>query len=132
MSSSIDWQTLSVQLIMTFAHFLWQGALIGGVLFCLLRLCCSQTANTRYIISSIALALLPVCVGVTFVVVHLAGEPIFVALNSPSSEVSTVVAAPDVAFPFSESQTYPSFRLGELPTYLVACKLSARWELMMH
>lgn len=77
MMSSIDWQTLSLQLITTFAHFLWQGALIGLVLAVLLRLCASRSSNARYVFASVAFALLPLCVGGTFAAIHQAGDPIF-------------------------------------------------------
>lgn len=77
MSTSIDWRVLSLQLVTTFAHFLWQGAVIGVVLAVVLRLCVRRSANTRYVTACVAFVLLPVCVVGTFAAVHRNGEAVF-------------------------------------------------------
>nr|WRX36692.1 hypothetical protein [uncultured bacterium] len=91
MITSLDWQSLSLQLVTTFAHFLWQGALIGALLAILLRVCSSRFASTRYVFASVAFALLPLCAGATFAIVHRGGDPIYIGQASPATVSPTLV-----------------------------------------
>jgi len=87
MSGSIDWQVLSLQLVTTFAHFLWQGAVIGVMLAMVLRLCARRSPNTRYVTACVAFALLPVCVGGTFALVNNNGDAIFVTHSDAQNSI---------------------------------------------
>lgn len=87
MSGSIDWQVLSLQLVTTFAHFLWQGAVIGVMLAMVLRLCARRSPHTRYVTACVAFALLPVCVGGTFALVNNNGDAIFVTHSDAQNSI---------------------------------------------
>ena len=52
----------------TFVHSLWQIALIGFLLFIILRLIPGRSANTRYTIASISLWLIVAIASITFMV----------------------------------------------------------------
>ncbi|QDV24651.1 M56 family metallopeptidase [Aureliella helgolandensis] len=82
MMPSIDWQSLSLQLVTTFAHFLWQGSLIGILLAVLLRVVAARSASTRYIFASAAFASLPLCVVVTLAIVHAENGSLFLPSSS--------------------------------------------------
>lgn len=111
MITSINWQAFSQQLVTTFAHFLWQGAVIGAALAVLLRLCSSGSSNTRYVIASVAFALLPLCVIGTFASVHHAGDSIFVL------QVSVKPDAPTIVSPLPDAEPTSG---GELPSVEIA------------
>lgn len=76
------WMTLevgSIQLTMTFMHFLWQGALVGLLFLVAMRFTSRSSAQVRYLIACATLACLPLCVLVTFVVVNRNGGSIWIA-----------------------------------------------------
>ena len=52
----------------TLIHFLWQGALLGGAAFVILRAGRPQRASTRYAIGVTTLALMLVTCAATFVI----------------------------------------------------------------
>ena len=58
MNVAIDWQTLCQRLVIVFAHFLWQAALVGLALAVSLRLASRAQANTRYALACLAITLL--------------------------------------------------------------------------
>ncbi|MHC4404071.1 MAG: M56 family metallopeptidase [Planctomycetota bacterium] len=60
---------VSVRWLITLLHFLWQGAVVGGVVAIAGRLLRGASARPRYALYSAALLSLPVCVAVTFCVV---------------------------------------------------------------
>ncbi len=92
MTPSIDWQAMSLQLMTTFGHFLWQGTAIGILLAAILRLCSERSASSRYVVACAALALLPVCVVGTFSIVHHSGASILSAEQAVSQHL-------DASFP---------------------------------
>src|SRR5262245_16573661 len=65
MQNLID-QTFSLRLTLALIHFLWQGVLIAVVAAVAARLLQRASAGTRYAVHVAALALMPVCVAVTF------------------------------------------------------------------
>lgn len=109
------WQSLSLQLVMTFAHFLWQGALVGVALAVSLRLCSRQSANTRYVVASIAFALLPLSVAGTFAVVHHGSHsivdtqlaPVISESNSASLPALAELERPETVMVASQSTPVP-------------------------
>ncbi len=60
---------VSIRWLITLLHFLWQGAVVGGVAAIAGRLLRGASARPRYALYSAALLSLPVCVAVTFCVV---------------------------------------------------------------
>ena len=60
---------VTVRWLITVLHFLWQGALVGGVVAITGRLLRGASARLRYALYSAALLSLPVCVVITFCVV---------------------------------------------------------------
>jgi beta-lactamase regulating signal transducer with metallopeptidase domain len=60
---------VSIRWLITLLHFLWQGAVVGGVVAIAGRLLRGASARSRYASYSPALLSLPVCVAVTFCVV---------------------------------------------------------------
>lgn len=107
MNVSIDWHSLSLQFVTTLAHFLWQGTLVALVLPLVLRACSLRSANTRYLIACTAFALLPICVAVTFSIVHHHGESIFVAQNDAEPLQPASLAASPRAEPAEPPQLGP-------------------------
>ena len=107
MSLSIDWQILSLQLVTTFAHFLWQGAAIGVVLAVVLRLWTQRPANTRYVTACLAFAMLPVCVVATFALVNRNGDTIFVTRGDSQNSIQALLPRNPNAEPPCVSQLVP-------------------------
>lgn len=79
MNVAIEWQILSLQLVVTFAHFLWQAVLVGAVLAVSLRLASQAESKTRYALACLAFLSLPICVVLTFATVCLDSDPIVVS-----------------------------------------------------
>jgi beta-lactamase regulating signal transducer with metallopeptidase domain len=94
MSVAIEWQTLSLQLVITFAHFLWQAVSVGAILAVSLWLASNAEAKTRYALASLAYLALPICVVVTFATVCLSGDPIVVSEQRGTIDVNTSIAPP--------------------------------------
>ncbi|MCA9189687.1 MAG: M48 family metalloprotease, partial [Planctomycetales bacterium] len=101
----MDWNLFSLQLVITFAHFLWQGTLVAIVLAVLLRALARDAAYARYVTSWIAFVLLPFFVVGTFLVVSCAGAPMIADQKRadrvtrfeetmPTSPVSSIPAGP--------------------------------------
>ncbi len=74
----LDWSILSLQLAITLAHFIWQGGVVGLVLWLVMRLfrdveqasgLSSSKAAVRYWAACMALGLLPILAGATFCLV---------------------------------------------------------------
>ena len=66
---------VSIRWLITLLHFLWQGAVIGGVAAVAGRLMRGASAQLRYAGYSAALLSLPVCVAVTFCLVDVPASP---------------------------------------------------------
>ncbi|MEZ6091670.1 MAG: hypothetical protein R3C05_27380 [Pirellulaceae bacterium] len=94
---SIDWSELSLQVVITFGHFLWQACAVGLMLVAIDRAVSFRLANDvnrklgansnfRYVAACVAFFSLPLCVAATFLWVHQTRGPILVA--SSDSDVS--------------------------------------------
>lgn len=74
MNYVIDWSELSLQLVLTFCHFLWQACIVGLLLAIGLRLVSMRnrqaTAVINYALACAAFFALPVCVLGTFLWIH--------------------------------------------------------------
>ncbi len=114
---SIDWSEFSLQVMVTFGHFLWQACVIGFVLFvaqhvgesfrdsqilCRRRSTKSSVslgetdlrgANLRYTIACLAFFSLPICVVATFEMVHQSRGSIFLATNNPIETLAIPTAS---------------------------------------
>lgn len=130
---SMDWSELSLQVMITFAHFLWQACVVGLVLFVAqhvaeslrdsvilqlfrvskkrvslgeidLRESDLRGANIRYAIACVAFFSLPICVIATFAWVHQSRGPIvLVASDSVESPSSPMAAANEATPPKANS-----------------------------
>lgn len=90
----LSWTSLltddfSLRVAITLLHTLWQGAAIGGVVFIASRLLRNSPANTRYLLHTVALLMLPLCVVMTFAVCDVSGE------WSPIADTTAAVQASD-------------------------------------
>ncbi len=83
---TLDWPELSVQVIMTFTHFLWQACVVGLLLLVAQQL---RGAALRYKLACLAFFLLPICVATTFTWVHQSRGPFLLAKSEPT-ELNTV------------------------------------------
>lgn len=114
----IDWSELSLQVMITFAHFLWQACVVGLVLLVVERVgeslrdspkpqrdlrfgdTGSRRASTRYTFACLAFFALPVCAVTTFGWVHQSHGPIVLAASDPiESPPIPVVIANEPAHP---------------------------------
>jgi hypothetical protein len=68
-------QRTCLRLTETLLHFVWQGLVIGLCAVCVAWLCRTASSRTRYGIHAISLALMALCVPVTFVVIGLPELP---------------------------------------------------------
>ena len=105
MNYSIDWSELSLQLVLTFGHFLWQAIVVGVLLEAVLRLAKLHTARSslttdvetkahsgavmNHGLACAAFCLLPVCVVATFAWVHQSRGTVWIAV-SRAAEVDVV------------------------------------------
>ncbi len=119
--SAIDWSELSLQIVITFGHFLWQGLVVALllVLFEYLKLQrqvlrsdakpgksrdgSRRSANVAYVMACIAFFALPCCVAATFYWVHQTRGSILVALSASESTSATGEAVEDDAAGTAES-----------------------------
>ena len=108
MNYSIDWSELSLQLVLTFGHFLWQACVAGVLLEAALRLAKLHTARSErttdvattassgavmhHAMACAAFFLLPVCVVATFAWVHQSRRTVLI-LVSRAAEVDAVPIA---------------------------------------
>jgi len=128
---SMDWSELSLQLIITFAHFLWQACVVGLVLFVAQhvveslrdsgifqlfrvskkRVSLGETdlrgANIRYAIACTAFFSLPICVVATFAWVHQARGPIVMVAGGSVASPSSPMAAANEATPTMANDDIP-------------------------
>ena len=94
---SVDWSELSLQLVVTFGHFLWQAcavAIVLGILEQLSLIVFRRSANLRYTVACLAFFSLPVCVASTFAWVHQSRGTFLLAAIAPiqSPAISTAIA----------------------------------------
>ncbi len=84
--STLNWTELSLQAVITFAHFLWQACLIAALLMVidrwLLARQLGQSAKLRYLVACIAFFALPTSVAATYAMVHHARGPIVLASSA--------------------------------------------------
>ena len=80
-------------------HFLWQGALLGGVAFVLLRAGRPERAATRYAIGVTTLALMLVTCATTFVVLARQQQQSSAVAHALRRDQSPVTIAPATATP---------------------------------
>ncbi len=91
---------VSVRWLITLLHFLWQGAVVGGLVAIAGRLLRGASARPRYALYSAALVSLPVCVAVTFCVVDVpASLQSSSQLESPADVPAKSSALPSQATP---------------------------------
>jgi beta-lactamase regulating signal transducer with metallopeptidase domain/WD40 repeat protein len=139
---SLDWSELSLQVMLTFAHFLWQACVIGFVLFVVQHVVESlrdskilssrpgrkkgfnlgeadrRGANFRYTIACLAFFSLPICVAATFAWIHHTHGPIFLlATSEPAESIMTPAVIFSEPTPILESREVPA-----LPTLEMTAK----------
>jgi beta-lactamase regulating signal transducer with metallopeptidase domain len=116
----IDWPEFSLQMMITFGHFLWQACVFGCVLLIVQYLVASLRgsqilalrrrsnqgarpeltelcgANIPYTIACLTFFALPLCVVITFVFVHQSRGPILMATSEPAQAIKPPAAlSPD-------------------------------------
>lgn len=118
---AMDWTELSLQVMITFGHFLWQACVVGCVLLVvqhvaeslrdsrsLLRLrrgnvSLGETdlrgANIRYTIACVAFFSLPISVIATFAWVHQSRGPIVLVASDPVESPSSSIVSANEAIP---------------------------------
>ena len=126
---SIDWTELSLQVMITFGHFLWQACVVGVVLLVVqyvaeslrdsrsrLRLrrgnvSLGETdlrgANIRYTIACLAFFSLPICVIATFAWVHQSRGPILLVASDPVESPPSPTASASEAIPTMANTDIP-------------------------
>jgi len=62
-------QRICLRLTETLLHFVWEGLAIGGCTLCLAWLCRTASSRVRYAVHAVSLALMALCVPITFVVI---------------------------------------------------------------
>ena len=137
---SMDWSELSLQVMITFGHFLWQACVVGVVLFVVQHvgeaLRDSQIqrqrrntksnvshgetdlrgANLRYAIACFAFFSLPICVAATFSWVHQSRGSVFLIANNPVGKLGTPAASENRSIPPLASNSDQVLGSLELPT----------------
>ncbi len=90
--STLNWTELSLQAVITFAHFLWQACLIAALLMVidrwLLARQLGRSAKLRYLVACIAFFALPTSVAATYAMVHHARGPIVLASSARNAEIT--------------------------------------------
>ena len=128
--SAIDWSELSLQVMITFAHFLWQAFFVSILLVIgeqalktisgrarALRSFAAtpdgwrRSANVRYMFACIAFFSLPLCVIATFAGVHQSRGPILLA----TSNASVPIMSPAV-FPAEPASALKGIEVSALPS----------------
>lgn len=135
---SMDWSELSLQVMITFGHFLWQACVVGIVLLVvqhvaeslrdsrsLLRLrrggvSLGETdlrgANLRYTIACMAFFSLPICVIATFARVHQSRGPILLVASDPAESPSSPIMSANEAMPTMADSDIPVLPPSSTPT----------------
>ncbi|MCG8651739.1 MAG: M56 family metallopeptidase [Pirellulales bacterium] len=99
MSITVDWHELSVQLVITLAHFLWQAVVVAGLWVIVERTLMSlhrrdgrsgapakgAGSNVRYASATLAFLALPTCVLATYTFVHASRGPILQTASKPTA-----------------------------------------------
>ncbi len=98
---------VSVRWLITLLHFLWQGAVVGGVVAIAGRLLRGASARPRYALYSAALLSLPVCVAVTFCIVDVPAS----LQSSSQLESPADVPAKSSALPSQATATTAAVRV---------------------
>ena len=125
---AMDWSELSLQVMITFGHFLWQACVVGCVLLVAQHVAESlrdsqllshrggrkrgvrgdgvslgetdlRGANIRYAIACMAFFSLPICVIATFACVHQSRGPILLIAVDPVGSSSSPVVSANEAMP---------------------------------
>lgn len=131
---SFDWSELSLQVMITFGHFLWQAFFVAILLVTgeqALKIISGRaralrsfeatpdgwrrSANIRYMIACIAFFLLPICVIATFAWIHQSRGPILSATrNTTESNMSPAVFSAEPTTTL-ESMEVPALPAVEMP-----------------
>ncbi|MCA9058058.1 MAG: M48 family metalloprotease, partial [Planctomycetaceae bacterium] len=102
-----DWQVFSLRVVTAFAHFLWQGTLVGITLAVALRFGSRRSASFRFMLCAGGLLALPVCVVTTFfnpgTAVSASNEASITATGAEA-----LVNAPNATNPSTEASQPPS------------------------
>ncbi|MCA9138729.1 MAG: M48 family metalloprotease [Planctomycetales bacterium] len=115
-------EDFSLTVAVTLLHFLWQGCVIGLVVFILNGLLQGASASSRYALHTTALLLLPLCVVITFLTTRLpdnlrAGNSVAgVAENIFRGEPPTTIPAQSRNGSTETTDTVPSNGEGSLAT----------------
>lgn len=136
---SMNWSELSLQVMITFAHFLWQACVVGLVLLVVQHLGESlrdsqimrrrrsanssvglgetdlRGANFRYTIACIAFLSLPICVAATFTWVHQSRGSIFLTANNAIETLSIPAASENRSNPPLASSGVQALGSAEMP-----------------
>lgn len=143
--TNIDWSELSLQVVLTFGHFLWQACLVALVLFVVQHVAESlrdswnmrltqrcgggntqdvslgetdlRGANIRYRLACIAFFSLPICVICTFVWVHQSRDSVFLVATNVMESTSHPMASVNEAIPLIANTDSPVFPPPEAPIY---------------
>ena len=70
MNIALDWQVLSPQWLLTFAHFLWQAKVVAAILGVVLQLTKKASAGVKYAAAYCAMTALLLCVVATFAFIN--------------------------------------------------------------
>lgn len=132
---SVDWSELSLQIMMTFGHFLWQGCLVAIALAIVEQLFSivssanasgrkqaqPSSSSLRYWIACIAFFGMPLCVVTTFVWVHQSRGPVVLVANRPIASPAAHIASDPTQQPSnSEIPLMSTPTLPEWPELAVA------------
>ncbi|TWU04066.1 hypothetical protein Pla100_10020 [Neorhodopirellula pilleata] len=115
---SVDWSELSLQGMLTFGHFLWQGCLVALVLTIVERLSSivlRSSSSRRYTLACLAFFALPICVASTFAWVHKSRGPVLLVAGSPVESPATPVASVSEPIPQDNRADVPMLPAPALP-----------------
>jgi len=92
-------EDFSLRVAITLLHFLWQGVAIGAVVLLTNRILRTSSATSRYLLHTVALLLLPLCVVMTFAVAEVPSgwrpvttEELVTASSNSSTEFEPAVS----------------------------------------
>ncbi len=88
-------------------HFLWQGAVIGVLVFAAGRLLRARSAQARYMLYSTVLVSLPVCLAVTFATVDVPPSPRPVMAHCRAPAPDAAAGNHDIAPAFPHREPFP-------------------------
>jgi beta-lactamase regulating signal transducer with metallopeptidase domain/thiol-disulfide isomerase/thioredoxin len=115
---NVNWSELSLQVMLTFGHFLWQACVVAITLLVVERLSSivsRSTMNRRYTFACIAFFALPVCVVATFAWVHQSRGPVSWAASVPTDSSAIPLAnATELTSPLASTDSPVLLPLAEV------------------